>query len=168
MEKRSLIAYENYRDATQRFEYFLTGLIGALCAYIANSYSPVKINFNRGTLELLSLLVLCLSFYFSIQRQLGIIMISRLSTRKLHLLEKKGGLMEKSGEPIILNIETGDILDSSEVLKEIQNADINIPKLKKIMDDKNKEINRYYKLRFFFLYIGFILLIASKVWSAYK
>src|SRR5205814_8399274 len=37
MEKRSLLAYEHYRESEQRFEYFILGLSVALVAYVGQT-----------------------------------------------------------------------------------------------------------------------------------
>jgi hypothetical protein len=36
-EKRSIIAFEHYREGEQRFEYFITGVSTALCAYVGQT-----------------------------------------------------------------------------------------------------------------------------------
>jgi hypothetical protein len=168
MEKRSLIAYEHYTKANQRFEYFLTSIIGAMCAYIANSFAPKQFGLNHNSLELLSLLILAMSFYFSIKRLHGVTMMHRISSERLDLYEKRGALVVNSNEPSIINEETGDILNSQDIINEIGRIDKVIPGIEKHIDKHNKILNRYYNLRFYFLYFGFILLIASKVWSAYQ
>ena len=43
MPDRSVIAYEHYREASQRFEYFVLGISGALCAYITQNLKPEKL-----------------------------------------------------------------------------------------------------------------------------
>src|SRR6266496_1472067 len=53
-EKRSLIAFEHYREGEQRFEYFITGVSTALCAYIGQTLQPQNFGFNSYTLEVLS------------------------------------------------------------------------------------------------------------------
>ena len=37
MQKRSLLAYEHYRESEQRFEYFILGLSVALVAYVGQT-----------------------------------------------------------------------------------------------------------------------------------
>jgi hypothetical protein len=39
-DKRSIIAFEHYREGEQRFEYFITGVSTALCAYVGQTLQP--------------------------------------------------------------------------------------------------------------------------------
>lgn len=57
MTDRSILAYEHYREATQRFEYFILGVSGALCAYIGQHLSPQKIGLTAYTKNRLSRLL---------------------------------------------------------------------------------------------------------------
>jgi len=60
--------YDFWRDSAQRFDYFITGLIGAVVAFIAQAYAPDKIGLNPSTLETLSLVILFASFWFGFKR----------------------------------------------------------------------------------------------------
>jgi len=40
MKKRSLIVFGHYREAEQKFEYFVTGVSVAACGYIAQTLRP--------------------------------------------------------------------------------------------------------------------------------
>jgi hypothetical protein len=53
--KPSVSAFEHYRDAPQRFEYFLIGVLVALCAYVGQMISPQKLAFSPYTLEVFSM-----------------------------------------------------------------------------------------------------------------
>ena len=58
-EARSLLAHQRHSDAAQKFDYLITGLTGALCAYIAKDWKPKKPDsFGPEALELIALLVL--------------------------------------------------------------------------------------------------------------
>jgi len=169
MDKRSIISYEHYKEALQKFEYFLIGLIGIICGYVVQDYTPSKLDLNPSTLELISLLLFFSSFYLSIKRAENIIMGNRLNFQKLSKGEEKGALMEviNKGLPQLLNKETGEIMTYDEVNSKITLLTKELIQLKNTSDKVNNKIKTLYSWRYTFLYSGFILLIASKVWQAY-
>lgn len=169
MENRSLIAYEHYRDASIRLEYFMTGLIGALCAYIAQQMHPQKLAISPYTLELISLLILSFSLFLSFKRLEQIILIYRLGHHILDYSEKKGSLVSglKLDSTSIINVLTGDILTRDEAMRQISNFSQQIVACEKEIHKKNKYTKLFYNWRNRLIYIGFIILILSKVLSAY-
>jgi len=48
-------AFDYWRQSTEKFDYFVLGLSGALCAYISQTYTPTILGRNPGTLELMAL-----------------------------------------------------------------------------------------------------------------
>jgi len=167
METRSLIAYEHYRDAAQRFDYFITGLIGALSAYIGQNIHPQRIGFTPNTLELSSLLILVLAFLFCFKRLEKSIQAFQIGSQILDLGEKKGKLIPHLGKQQILNEATGDILTNEEVYIQIAVFDKSIPILEKSLKKISNQSKIYYDLRNLAILIGFIFLLLSKIWSAY-
>lgn len=59
--ERSDKLYVNWRASTEKFDYFMLGVICALCAFIAQGYKPSRLGLNAITLELIALLILVLS-----------------------------------------------------------------------------------------------------------
>lgn len=167
MENRSLLAYEHYRDAAQRFDYFVTGLIGALCAYIGQNIHPQKIGFTPNTLELVSLLIFVLAFLFCFKRLERSIQVFSIGHQILDIGEKKGQLIPHIGKSQVLNESTGDIFSAEEVYKQINSFDKSIPFLEMNLERVKKQSKRYYDLRNWAIFIGFISLLVSKIWSAY-
>lgn len=167
MENRSLIAYEHYRDAAQRFDYLVTGLIGALCAYIGQNIHPQKIGITPNTLELVSFLIFVFAFLFCFKRLEKSIQVFNIGHQILDLGEKKGQLIPHIGKTQILNESTGDIFSAEEVCKRIKAFDKEIPVLEKNLEKVRKQSKCYYDLRNWAIFVGFISLLASKIWSAY-
>lgn len=163
MEDRSVVSYEHYREATQRFEYFFTGIIGALCAYISQSFTSIKIGFNSNTIELLSLSILFLSFFFSIKRLEKIIQLFRDVHKKIDAADKKGKLVTNIDIAPFVNEKTGQVYTLDDIKKEIALIDLLLPRLENNLETLNTTAIKYYKLRNRFFYLGFILLIISKV-----
>lgn len=167
MEERSIIAYEHYRDASQRFEYFFSGIIAALCAYIAQSFKPAKLDWNPNTFELLSLIILFSSFFFSLKRMEKIVQVFRGVHKKLHNSEIKGKLVAHIDIAPFINEQTGKVYTIQDVELEIKFLDYLLPKVEEDIHKTNTSAERYYSLRNMFFYLGFILLIVSKILYAY-
>lgn len=90
MADRSVVTYEHYRDAAQRFEYFILGISGALCAYIGQHLTPQKLGLTPYGLELFSLLLLVGSVFVSFKRMEKVIACHGLNHRLLSLYEHVG------------------------------------------------------------------------------
>jgi hypothetical protein len=110
-EKRSLIAFEHYREAEQRFEYFITGVSTALCAYVGQTLQPQKFGFNPYTLEVLSVGLIVASIVLSFIRIVNGIFLNQLNHDRLHNAEVRGELVLASlqKQPFI-NKLTGDVI----------------------------------------------------------
>ena len=66
--ENATLLYKASQEAQQKFEYFLTGAIGAMFAYIAQTYTPQKIDLSASTLEPVALLLLAVSFFLGLRR----------------------------------------------------------------------------------------------------
>jgi hypothetical protein len=51
-------AFENYRDASQRFEYFILGVSIALIAYASQALTLQRIGANAYTVEITGILLI--------------------------------------------------------------------------------------------------------------
>ena len=72
--------FQIYFEAEQRLDYFLAGIIGALCAFLAERYHADKLGLNTSTLALAAILLLILSFYYALKRIEAIATGRRLDT----------------------------------------------------------------------------------------
>jgi hypothetical protein len=72
--------YQIYCEAEQRLDYFMAGIIGALCAFLAERYHADKLGLNTSTLALAAILMLILSFYYALKRIESIATGRRLDT----------------------------------------------------------------------------------------
>jgi hypothetical protein len=61
-------AYEQYRDASQRFEYFILGVSIALIAYAGQALIPQKIGANAYTVEIVGILLIIAAVLISLKR----------------------------------------------------------------------------------------------------
>ena len=62
------ILYQATQAAEQKFEYFLTGAIGAMFAYTVQNYTPHRLDFSASTLEPIAIICLAGAFFCGLKR----------------------------------------------------------------------------------------------------
>jgi hypothetical protein len=166
-EQRSLIAYEYWKDSSQRFDYFVTGVTGALVAFVAQAYHPEKIGLTPNSLELLSIFLLVGSVIAGFKRVEANVEAFRLMSEGLDAAEKLGALTANLGLTPVLNLETGEILTFQDVVQQREyyskRVDTVQTRLKKYLDMSLSA----YKWRNRLLASGFFALVASRILVAY-
>ena len=167
-EQRSVIAFTHYWESEQRFEYFITGISTALCAYAGQTLQPQKFGFNAYTLEVFSLALVVISIIFGFKRiELGIALKS-WNHQMLHLGEVRGDLvamaMQGKGG---FNRESGGFLTADNVQKEIIAINEQLPTVNRNLKAIQADILRYYNYRNVFLLLGFVGLFVSKILVPY-
>lgn len=165
--ERSDKVYETYRQAVEKFDYFILGVTGALCAYISQVYKPAQVGLNPGTLELLALLLLVAAAVAGFRRVESTIQVTLLNHRYLRAQEERGTLISKANGGHLVNESTGDILSPDMVAHQVQLASEAIPALSTQLDSARDAAERSYGTRNALLFMGFSALVAAKVWSAY-
>ena len=165
--KRSDGLYESWRLSTEKFDYFILGVLGALCAYISQTYSPEKIGVNPGTIELLAFLILILSVIFGFRRIEHINQSLSLNHQLLHSYEKRGNLSEVIEKGTGVNRETGEIYTTEYAMKKSVALTNKIKTIDPLLKKSQIKAKNYYNLRNYSMFLGFILLILAKLFSAY-
>jgi hypothetical protein len=166
--ERSDKAYEYWRDASLRFDYFVTAVSGALTAYIGQSLKPQKIGLNPESVELLALLLLTSSVIVGLKRIEEVVEIFKKMHARLYHSELRGNLLSNALEGgTFINKANGEVMSAQQM---IQMAELH----KGVTDEAEIKLNtmveastRYYKLRNRLLLTGFLLLIAARVLTAY-
>ena len=166
--ERSDRVYDNWRTSAEKFDYFVLGILGAICAYIANNFEPGRLGLNPKTLELLALASFFGSATLGFVRVEATLLLTSLNHRYLRCNEQKGSLtlQLQSGRPF-LNSATGQIYSPQDAQSEILEINRVLPKLNQQMESSNKRAEFAYSWRNRLVFSGFILLIGSRVWSAY-
>jgi len=151
-QERSLIAYEIWQKANERFDYFITGVTGAMCAYLVQTMKIQPISASPNTLELVSLGVLVFSTFAGAKRIEAAINVHRLNHVMLHHQEMRGNLLN-SGDP--------------GVAREAQIHGELADKTRPMADAEAKKTSRWGKGRNISLFAGVLIIIAAKIWAAY-
>jgi disulfide bond formation protein DsbB len=166
--ERSDKVYDYYKEASQRFDYFVVGGTGALAAYVGQSIKPHRIALNPESLELLALLFLIGSIGLGLKHIEAIIQLFKHMFWKLHHEEVRGSLIgvASDGSPAI-NKSTGDVYSAREMLV-IAEAHRQLGEETAVTLQKEGErAARYYHWRNKLLLMGFLMLVAAKILPAY-
>jgi len=165
--ERSDKVHDNWRQGAEKFDYFVLGVTGALCAYISQTYAPEKLGLNSGTIELLSLVLLVCAAVAGFKRVETAIEVTRLNHWLLRANEERGALISKSRSQPILNESTGDILSPQMVQQRLNDLARSIPGLDLQITETRSSALRWYRIRNLFILVGFVVLVSAKILSAY-
>ena len=144
--ERSDKLYESWRQATEKFDYFMLGLTGAICAYIAQKYVPSKLGLNPGTLELGALLLLvfaAVSGFIRIEKTMA---LTHLNHQWLRAKEEKGSLIA-SGPGPVMNEATGDVFSPEMKKQLIVEKSRTIPAIKRKIESTGSQSTFAYRAR---------------------
>jgi len=165
--ERSDSVLNYYRSASEKFDYFVTGLTGALCAYISQTFTPERISVSPASLELVALLTLIASVVAGFKRIEVSLVTARYNAHTLRLQEQRGQLVSKLGSFPLVNSATGEILDPATVQNKLQLISEVLPEFEKSSAENAEASGRWYHTRNWLLMAGFLMLVAARVWHAY-
>lgn len=159
-----------WHTSTEKFDYFVLGVVGALCAFIGQGYRPVKLGLNPGTLELVSLLILVLAVVEGFRRIEQTLLVTSINHQRLHAYEVKGGLVSKmlQGGDMLINEATGQIFNQNQAKKRVDEQTRIIQEIKPHLEAAKSAAFRHYRSRNALTLFGFLLLLTARVWSAYR
>jgi len=163
---RSDKVFEAARDAQIKFDYFMLGIVGALCAFIGQSFQAARIGINPSTLELMSLLMLFGAAIFGFLRIESMNLTMRLNAQHLRMQEERGMLVASKGNPGF-NRSTGETLSPEKIAAKVAALTEVIPISKEQLANAQGRTLKYYKLRNLLLISGFLSLLGARVWTAY-
>lgn len=168
MTERSVLAYQTWANAQEKFDYFVLGVIGALCAYLSQSIAPAPLAFNAGTLEIFALIVFIASAISAFLRLETAITLYSVGHQLLSLSEKKGQLVSNFEGGSMINKQTGQVLTVKKVAIEVAVIDKALPELEKSVESLKQKTVVLYNVRNYLLLTGFLLLVGAKLWAAYE
>jgi len=167
-ENGSVRAYEAWRDAAQRFDYFTTGISTAVLGYLVPQLQPARIGCSPETLELLALLVLVGSVFAGFKRIEGSVHLLRLGHSRLAHVENANALTAAVGEQVPLySRETGKLVASEKIMEMVNAHGELVGTVKNLETKVSNRVRLWYSARYYLLIGGFLLLLAARVWKGY-
>lgn len=165
---RSDKLYASWKESTEKFDYFILGIICAMCAFISQTYKPAQLGINAGTLDLLALLVLVLAAVAGFRRIERTLLATMINHRELHAYEARGGMVAKMSEGnTLINEATGHIYTPDIATRRVAELTQTIEQLKLEKTPIQAAAFQSYRLRNGLMLVGFLMLLTARVWSAY-
>ena len=164
---RSDTAYNYWREASEKFDYYVTGLTGALAAYVGQAFHPVPLGFNASTVELFALTSLVVSIVVGFKRIETNIHLFSIQAQQLYLQEVAGSTMVASQHKAALNTATGDVYSPQQLIQRAAESKEAVSQLDEKFKNAQGIAFRRYKLRNRTLLFGFVLLVAARLMPAY-
>lgn len=168
MAKLSLEAWKSWKEAQQKYDYFVVGLTTTLFAFLGSKYQPEPIGFSQNTFELASLFFLCISILVGVFKLESDISLLSTNLRKIEAREHLDVINKiiNAPGPVIdgdtrKEISKTDALGKQEMLAEY------ISKSGKGLTIIGKRSELMFRARNVSLIIGFVLLITSKFVGLY-
>lgn len=164
MERQSAEAHRDYRQSSEKFDYFMTGVSVAICGYLVQTFDANGLTGGDVVpkLEFASISLFLISIYFGIRRIEGVISGKRLNYSYLKEQEQIGDISRSAaaGETIMID---GAIANQATILAHIEECDERIKALKEKMNDSADKTLRNYKVRNALFMSGIAVQFAAKI-----
>lgn len=165
--ERSDALFEKWRESTEKFDYFVLGVLGAMFAYVSQGYKPEKLGLNPGTLELAALLTLVLAAVAGFRRIEATNQATLINQRILHANERRGVMTQVVQRGPGLNTQTGRTYTPEFATQQIPQINKHIEQLEPQLKITQDRALYSYKGRNYLTIVGFLLLLGAKLWTAY-
>ena len=162
-----------WREASIKFDYFITGGTGALCAFVGQTVKFERFGMNPSTLELVALLVLIASVaagFVRIEKVIGAIGLNYLALQQGRVLAqlREGLKTFKAGanrDPLITVY--GEPKSADELKALIEDTGRAVRETDVELETLMRQATVWYFVRNGTLAGGFLLLIAARVAKPY-
>lgn len=168
MSERSVELFLRAKESSEKFDYLVAGVTGALAAFIGERLQPTRLGLNPSTLEVLALAMLVLSIVVGFKRIERSIMITDLNSRRLQVSELRGTLMGviNSGKTQY-NTLSGEKWTPDEAVVKVEELARGAGEMQKNIDRHIAVGQRLYHWRNRLLLFGFAALVVARLLPAY-
>ena len=166
-DKQSML-FEAYRDASQRFDYFIIALAAALFAYVGQSWRPTPLALSSGTFELAAVLLFAASVAAGLMHRQYVVTSLKLNHGILEAEEQHAQLLSGSLGQGMVHLATGEVLSPVQASELMETVAKHLPELRKTLGKLASHASLAYIVRNWALVLGFIVLVVSKVLAAYS
>ena len=170
-DARSVVAYNHWRHASDKVDYFMLGISTALTAYFGQNLITTKIGVNPSTLELASLFLFAASVLAGLERIKAMVTALGAESGYLAAFERAGNIrtaVEKGGGANLLDSVSGETFSIAAALKEIAIQDQHCATLERQKDKWKEYAECVYKCRDRCLMCGVVLFTGAKLWLAIR
>lgn len=164
-------SYNDWKEATQKFDYFILGASLALFAYEAERWKPVQLSWSSGTVELCGIVFILISILCGFLR---IDCLSKLFYRSYvnliaEAVSKKleGSILMYDSFEDVIDSKTGAKVPKSKIEADAKFANTTLVKSKTRLESLQTWSTRYVLWRNATLALGFLLLLLAKIMVPY-
>ena len=165
--ERSDNTFEMWRSATERFDYYVTGIAGALTAYLGQKLGPVTFSWTPAGAELCAVVSFLLAFLTGLLRIRATHAVLQLTVAMLYRQESAGAMMAKAGTGPLLNQSTGEIMPAHWIPELVAAAKKGAKSAEAEALKAATQAERWGNVTYFLLFAGLVALVGSKVWQGY-
>lgn len=172
MSERSIEVFKTSQAAWDKFDYFICSVAGALFAYIAQTYSPLRLSLGYPLFEPLALLFLSASFLVGLLRIECCGHLGTLNSKQLHASECAGEIMKVLASPpasgVTFNVAAG-YAHKIEDLPALRIQFLNdVESLTSKIGIQQKRSLLLCKARNRLLILGFLMILSAKILQPYN
>lgn len=162
---RSVIAFEHYRQAEQKFDYFITGMTCTLFAFLARDFSPQQLG-RTEMAELFLLILLLTSIYFGFKRIVFSIRVMHLNHEVLNAQEKRGDVVANINDQPMMTSLSGDRIGPDQVPSIVKHQFMKAKASMTVLKKYQAKSKTCYDCRSLFLILGFVALVVAEIVKA--
>ena len=161
--------YDKSHEAHQKYEYFVTGAIGAMVAYTIQNYTPKKLGWSPSSLEPVAIICFAVAFFLCLRRLDNLYHILVLNSQKNQALGDADDLTKAlclhSEDPRNNKLRSGLSMESIAEDRDfhIRLSQSAIPLLSSI----DRRVRLYYTWRDRLMIAGVVLLVAARLLGPY-
>jgi hypothetical protein len=165
--EHSAKAYDYWRQASEKFDYFVTGLSGALVAYIGQTIEPHRIGLSAESAELAALGLLAASVVAGFKRIETNVTFLSIMQKDAKNDETKNELRSISGHALVVDLASGLPLSPGEIAARITKHEVVSKAAEEKLDELKAQSVSWYRWRNRLLMAGFAALVIAKLLPAY-
>ncbi len=166
-ENKIIAIYGHLHESERKLDYFFVGVAGALCAYIAQGYTPERFGLNPASIEVISVFTLLIACVFGFKRIELSIIISRINALLLESDDKRSALMTSFKGGALLNKSTGEVYTPESTLQLIEKYGNDKKSLLASLNKIQRKSSLAYNTRNWLLLMGLLFLLASRISEPY-
>jgi hypothetical protein len=168
-ESKSIVAYQIGQESQHKFDYFITGITGAIFAYVSQAYVPHRIGLDYSVIEPIAMLFLAASFFMGLKRIESTAAVIRLNHKMLQASEKAASITDKVGQPGtgIFVHNSGNEFTREQLIERRKMHLAEAEAAESLMQSLVSRGSRYYVLRDWSLVAGFLAIVVAKILLPY-
>jgi hypothetical protein len=166
-DPRSVRVYFAWLDASQRFDYFVTGVSVAMVGYLASTVKADPYSVS-STLEVLALILILASAYVGLRRIEATLVAMQLDGKRLASGEAAGALkyIHRTGGRS-LRTSTGEIIEANEAGRRANEQTAFSADVERLEQQWMDRAAGRYRWRNLLLLSGILVLVSARVVHAY-